>query len=80
MKDCYSNLGVTEHPELPVHFISGELDPCRVNDKALGKAVQAMKDRGYKDVTLKIYPGMRHEIHNETEHLIVWNDILSFLV
>ena len=80
MKDCYSKPGKTEHPDLPVHFISGELDPCRVDDKALGKAVQVMKDRGYKDVTLKVYPGMRHEIHNETEHLIVWNDILSYLV
>ena len=79
MKDCYTNVGTTRHPELPVHFISGELDPCRVDDKALGKAVQLMKDRGYKDVTLKLYPGMRHEIHNETRHDEVWNDILSYL-
>ena len=38
-----------------------------------------MKDRGYKDVTLKLYPGMRHEIHNETRHQEVWDDILSYL-
>ena len=79
MKDCYSPSGKTQHPDLPVHFISGALDPCRIDDKALGKAVQAMKDRGYRDVSLKLYPGMRHEIHNETRHEIVWNDILSYL-
>ena len=79
MRDCYTRPGKTQHPELPVHFISGELDPCRVDDKALGKAVQKMKDRGYRNVSLKVYPGMRHEIHNETRHAIVWNDILSYL-
>ena len=80
MKDCYTNIGKTNHPELPGHFISGELDPCRVDDKALGKAVQLMKDRGYKEVSLKLYPGMRHEIHNETRHQEVWEDILKMCI
>lgn len=79
MKDCYSHPGRTAHPELPVHFISGELDPCRIDDKALDNAVRMVKERGYKEVSLKLYPGMRHEIHNETRHEIVWNDILSYL-
>ena len=38
-----------------------------------------MKQAGYKDVTLRIYPGMRHEIQNETRRQIVWDDILSYL-
>ena len=42
-------------------------------------SVQAMRNRGYRDVTLKVYPGLRHEIHNETDHTEVWNDILSYL-
>lgn len=42
-------------------------------------AVQAMKDRGYENVSLKIYPGLLHEIHNETHHEEVWADILSYL-
>lgn len=79
MKDCYSTDWKALSPALPVHFISGGEDPCRVDDKALGKAVQAMKDRGYKQVSLKIYPGLRHEIHNETARQEVWNDILSYL-
>lgn len=79
MKDCYGKAEKVSHP-CPVHFISGAEDPCRINDKALGKAVRTMKDRGYKDVTLKMYPGLRHEIHNESSaRQEVWNDILSYL-
>lgn len=79
MKDCYSTDWKTLRSGLPVHFISGANDPCRVNDKALQNAVQAMKDRGYENVSLKVYPGLRHEIHNETAHDEVWADIISYL-
>lgn len=79
MKDCYAKDGKAGKPDLPVHFISGGDDPCRISDEALGQAVQTMKDWGYQDVSLKIYPGLRHEIQNETSHDEVWNDILSYL-
>ncbi len=80
MKDCYGAKGwKVSKPGLPVHFISGAEDPCRISDKALGKALDALKAVGYKDVTLKIYPGMRHEIHNETGRREVWDDILAYL-
>ena len=78
MKDCYSTDWKASHTELPVHFISGAEDPCRVDDEALAKAVRAMKDRGYQNVSLKVYPGLRHEIHNETDHQEVLADILSY--
>ena len=80
MKDCYCLKGwKMARPDLPVRFISGGEDPCRVSDDALRKAVESMKQAGYKDVTLRIYPGMRHEIQNETRRQIVWDDILSYL-
>ena len=79
MKDCYAKDGKAGNPQIPVRFISGAEDPCRVDDKALGNAVQTMKDWGYTDVSLKVYPGLRHEIHNEMSHQEVWNDILSYL-
>jgi acylglycerol lipase len=34
---------------------------------------------GSSDKTLKIYPGMYHEIHNEVEQAIVVNDIITWL-
>lgn len=81
MKDCYSRKGwELNNPELPVHFISGAEDPCLVSEKAIGKAVDLMKQVGYKNTDLKLYEGMRHEILNETGKRQVWDDILARLV
>ena len=65
-------------PDLPVLFISGEDDPCRINDRRFRLAVEKMKEAGYRNVQAKTYPGMRHEILNETGKEEVWNDILAF--
>ena len=46
-----------------------------VNIKQFSKALEAMRSRGYSDISSKIYPGMRHEIHNESRKEDVWNDI-----
>ena len=80
MQDCYSKKGwQMKKPDLPIHFISGAEDPCRVSDKAIGKAVDAMRAVGYADVDLKLYEGMRHEILNETDKAQVWNDVIEIL-
>jgi len=80
MDYCYApqNWNVTR-PDTPVHFISGAEDPCRVSDKALQAAVNTMKSVGYTRTDLKLYPGMRHEILNETDKQTVWNDVLHSL-
>ena len=65
-------------PDLPVLFISGEDDPCRINDRRFRLAVEKMKEAGYRNVQARTYPGMRHEILNETGKEEVWNDILAF--
>ena len=81
MMDCYSRKGwKLINPELPLHFISGAEDPCLISEKAIGKAVDLMKQVGYKNTDLKLYEGMRHEILNETGKRQVWDDILSRLV
>ena len=67
------------NPKLPVHFISGAEDPCRISDKAIGKAAGLMKRLGYNNTDLHLYPGMRHEILNETSRLQVWDDVLAGL-
>lgn len=80
MQDCYSLKGwKMANPGLPVHFISGAEDPCRLSDKALQQAVDKMKKAGYANTDLKTYPGMRHEILNETEKHIVREDLLKYL-
>ena len=80
MDDCYSAKGwQLARPELPVHFLSGAEDPCRGSDEALQRSAELMRKVGYRNVDVKLYPGMRHEILNETDRLTVWNDILEAL-
>lgn len=77
MQDCYSLKGWRcSNPGLPVHFISGGEDPCRGADKELKASSDKMRRAGYTNVDVKIYPGMRHEILNETGREQVWEDIL----
>ena len=80
MQDCYSPKGwKMANPSLPVHFISGADDPCRISDGSFNKAVGLMRNVGYCNVSSKLYPGMRHEILGEKDKLSVWNDILELL-
>ena len=52
--------------DLPVLFLSGADDPCAPNRAGFEAAIQNLKDRGCKNVSGKMYPGLRHEIFNET--------------
>lgn len=80
MSDCYSPEGWrVSKPSLPIRFISGSLDPCRISDKAWVDSIDFLSALGYSDVSGKLYPGMRHETLNETDRLTVWNDILKEL-
>lgn len=80
MQDCYSPKGWKRaNKKLPVLFISGKDDPCRTSDKDFGKAVQAVKDAGYDNVSSVTYDGMRHEILNETGKEKVWRDVKETL-
>jgi len=80
MKDCYSPEGwKMANAEMPVMFISGGDDPCRTSDKAFQKAVDFMRERGYKNVNSKLYPGLRHEILLEKEAEMVYADVAEFL-
>lgn len=81
MEDCYGERGwAMANSRMPVHFISGAEDPCRTDDKAFYKAVDLMRKVGYCNVDAKLYPGMRHEIHNETGRAAVWNDLLGMVL
>ena len=78
MQDCYSVKGwKVSRPQLPVRFISGADDPCLISPKAFESAVENMRRVGYKDVSSHLYPGMRHEILNETDRQTVWDDVVS---
>lgn len=63
---------------LPVHFMSGEDDPCAPDRKGFDAAVENIKKRGCTNVTSKMYPGLRHEIFNEGVQE-VFDDLLAVI-
>lgn len=63
---------------LPMFFVSGAQDPVGNYGKGVKQAVDSVKKAGVKDVTMKLYPGGRHEILNDREHGEVYEDVLSF--
>jgi alpha-beta hydrolase superfamily lysophospholipase len=65
--------------ELPVLFLSGEDDTCMGGPSGLNKAVSAVRDAGCRNVMIKTYPAMRHEILNEIGKERVWQDIYDFM-
>ena len=80
LKDTYDDDGWTvANPGLPVHFIAGASDPCIGSIKKFSQAVSFLRGRGYRQVTSKIYPDMRHEILNETGREEVWRDAAGIL-
>ena len=68
-----------QNPRLSVLFLGGEEDPCIGGGRKFVKQLQFLKKVGYRHVTGKMYPGMRHEILNEVEKEKVYANILSYL-
>ena len=64
---------------LRILFLSGEDDPCMGGAAGLDKAVAVMHESGYRRISVKIYPAMRHEVLNEIGKERVWRDIADFM-
>ena len=63
---------------LPVALFAGDADPVGDYGRGVESVYRALKDAGVKDVFLKLYPGARHEILNETNRAEVYADILAW--
>jgi len=64
---------------LPLLFISGADDPVGEKGAGVKRAVQLFRDTGHSDVTLLLYEDMRHEVLNEKEKELVYNDVLGWI-
>ena len=66
--------------DAPIYFMSGAEDP--VGDYGVGveKAYKAFCDAGLTDVTIRLYPGGRHEMLNEINREDVKQDILNWIM
>lgn len=66
-------------PDTPVYFFSGDQDPVGGMGDGVKKVYGFFRDAGVKDVTLKLYPGGRHEMLNEINRDEVYTDVLAWL-
>lgn len=63
---------------IPILLVSGEEDPVGLYGKGIKQVYNDLKLADKKDVTLKLYPAMRHEILNEVDRVKVYEDIASW--
>lgn len=65
--------------DLPVLIVSGEDDPVGNFGKDPKAVYEVFKSIGMKNLDLKLYPNDRHEILNETDKALVYEDIYNWL-
>lgn len=66
-------------PGTPVYFFSGDRDPVGSMGKGVEKVAGMFRRAGCRDVTVRLYPGGRHEMLNEINRGEVMEDLLSWL-
>ncbi len=67
-------------PKERILIISGAEDPVGEFGKGPKRLLEMYKKLGITRVSLIIYPGLRHEIHNEKDHLKVYKAFSDFLL
>ena len=65
--------------ELPVFFIAGDQDPVGEMGRGVKRAHDAFQKAGVRDLSMKLYHGLRHEILNEATKQYVYQDVLDWL-
>jgi alpha-beta hydrolase superfamily lysophospholipase len=81
MKGLYEKKNLRKiSPRERILIVSGRDDPVGEMGKGPIRLAAMYRDLGVKDVTIRVYEGMRHEIHNEKDRDKVYADIKDFLV
>lgn len=75
-KDWYNEIS----KNIPILLTSGEEDPVGLYGKGVKQVYNDLKLSDKKDVTLKLYPEMRHEILNEINREQVYEDIAAWAI
>lgn len=65
--------------DFPVLVTGGTMDPVGNFGKGLQQVAEKLLATEMHDVTLKLYPDMRHEIINELDRETVWTDLLEWI-
>lgn len=71
----------TEVPEeLPLFLASGLMDPVGAYGKGPAQVYEELRKTGDRDLALRLYEDMRHEILNEKGQAAVYGDIRGFIL
>ena len=65
--------------ETPILLMSGGQDPVGNYGKGVKKVYDSYKKAGIQDVSMKLYPDDRHELLNELNKDIVYQNVLKWL-
>ena len=65
--------------DLPILLTSGAEDPVGDYGKGVESVADGLKATGHGNVTMKLYPGCRHEVLNETNRQEVMEDLLAWI-
>lgn len=66
--------------DFPIFFIGGAEDPVSSWGKGYEEIDRKMKRTARSDYQMKLYPGMRHEIHNEIGKEEVISDVSEWII
>ena len=65
--------------DLPVLLVAGDRDPVGENGKGVREVYDRLVKAGLTDVSIKLYPEARHELHNELCREEYITDLLAWL-
>ena len=63
----------------PIYLLSGDRDPVGSMGAGVRKVEGMLRSAGCQDVTVKLYPGGRHEMFNEINRQEVFNDLIAWI-
>jgi alpha-beta hydrolase superfamily lysophospholipase len=66
-------------PDLPIHMVVGDMDPVNGQLALVNAVADRYRQAGLHDVSLRVFPGARHEVFNETNRAEVFADVIDWL-
>jgi alpha-beta hydrolase superfamily lysophospholipase len=78
----YSTTQATERirKDLPIYLLAGDADPVGAGGKLVELVAERYRAAGIEDVKLKLYPGARHEVFNETNRTEVEAEFTAWAI
>ncbi len=79
LKEIQASDWAQKVPNVPIFIFAGDEDPVGEYGKGVKQVADKLTDSGHTAVRLKLYPGARHEVHNELCAEECYADIISWL-